>query len=128
MTTNINMFCQTKKMNNPFLASKKDISFLPLTKKNDLFCSTKRIDLLHAAMRSVLSCRFSFEYKNEGLFYNDCGCDLDPSIIIYNNCDDDFPNQNDFDVSLFIPDNNSAHDLCACSFILILKKVKKSIL
>ena len=34
--------------------------------------------------------RFPLEYKNEGLFYTDYGCDLDPSMTPYNNCDDDF--------------------------------------
>ena len=61
MRTNYNMFCQTKKMNDPSCASKKDDTlFLPLTKKNG------------------------------GIFYTGYGCDLDPLIPTYNNCNDDF--------------------------------------
>ena len=62
--------------------------------------------------------------KKDGLSYTDCDFDLDLSITTYNNCNGDFPNQNGFDVNFFILDNNYVHDLCVCSSILILKKVK----
>ena len=70
-----------------------------------------------------LSCQFSLKYKHKGLFYTDCGCDFNPLVTTYNNCDDDFPNQNNFNIILFIPDTNSVCDLCVCSSILILKKI-----
>ena len=111
------LFCQ--------LSMKKHDLFCAL-KNNFLFCEKKKIDPLHVTMRSVLSCWFPLKYKNKGLFYTDCGCDLDPLILTYNNCDDDFPNRNDFDISLFIPDNNSVRDLCVYSAIKILKKIKDS--
>ena len=107
-TTNNNMFRQTKMMNDPFRASKKDILFLPLTKKNDLFYSMMKFNLLNASMRCVLSYRFPLEYKNESLFYTDCGCGLDPLMTTYDNCDDDFYSMNFDDIA----HPRSVLDLC----------------
>ena len=43
-------------------------------------------------MKNVVIRRFPFEYKKDGLFCTDCGCDRDPLMHTYNHHDFEFQN------------------------------------